>query len=94
MAFIVAALFGGFGLLAYVAAWLLMPAEGQEKPVVENWLEDLKTPGRTIGAILVGIIALLVIAAMIPGGTAVAVALLIIGILLARSSSNTRTTQS
>lgn len=89
LAFIIATVFGGFGLLAYLAAWLLMPAEGHDKPVVENWIEDLNTPGRTTGALLVGALGVLVIAALIPGGTAVAVAVLIIGILVIRSSKNT-----
>ena len=91
LAFIIATVFGGFGLLAYIVAWLLMPAEGQEQPVVENWIEDLNTPGRTTGAVLVGILALLVIAALIPDGAAVAVALVIVGVLLVRSRKNTQT---
>ena len=91
LAFIIATVFGGFGLLAYLAAWLLMPAEGQEQPVAENWIEDLNTPGRTTGAVLVGILALLVIAALIPDGAAVAVALVIVGVLVVRSRKNTQT---
>ena len=91
LAFIIATVFGGFGLLAYIVAWLLMPAEGQEQPVVENWIEDLNTPDRTTGAVLVGILALLVIAALIPDGAAVAVALVIVGVLLVRSRKNTQT---
>ena len=93
LGFIIATVFGGFGLLAYVAAWLFMPAEGSEKPVVENWIEDLGTPGWTAGAVVVGVLAFLVIASLTPGGTAVAVALLVIGVLLARSRT-TQTTQS
>ena len=53
LAFIVATAFGGFGILAYIAAWLFIPAEGQSQPVVENWMEDLNTPGRTTGALVV-----------------------------------------
>ncbi len=52
--FVVATVFGGFGILAYIAAWLFIPAEGQSQPIVENWIEDLNTPGRTTGALLVG----------------------------------------
>jgi phage shock protein PspC (stress-responsive transcriptional regulator) len=91
LAFIIATVFGGFGLLAYLAAWLLLPAEGQEHPVAENWIEDLNTPGRTTGAVLVGVLALLVIAALIPDGAAVAVALVIVGALIIRSRKNTQT---
>ena len=91
LAFIIATVFGGFGLLAYVVSWLIMPAKGEARPVVENWLEDLNTPGRTTGAVLIGVLAFVVIAALIPGGTALAVALLIIGVLVARSRQNTQT---
>ena len=91
LAFIIATVFGGFGLLAYLAAWLLLPAEGQEHPVAEHWIEDLNTPGRTTGAVLVGILALLVVAALIPDGAAVAVALVIVGALIIRSRKNTQT---
>ena len=91
LAFIIATVFGGFGLLAYVVAWLIMPAKGEARPVVENWLEDLNTPGRTTGALLIGALAFVVIAALIPGGTAMAVALLIIGVLVARSRKHTQT---
>jgi phage shock protein PspC (stress-responsive transcriptional regulator) len=91
LAFIIATVFGGFGLLAYVVAWLIMPAKGEARPVVENWLEDLNTPGRTTGALLIGVLAFVVIAALIPGGTAMAAALLIIGVLVARSRKNTQT---
>ena len=93
LAFIVATIFGGFGLLAYLAAWLFIPAESSDRSVAENWIDDMRTPGRTMGAVIVGILGLLVIAAVIPEGTALAVALLIIGLLLARSRSNTQPTQ-
>ena len=91
LAFIIATVFGGFGLLAYVVAWLIMPAKGEARPVVENWLEDLNTAGRATGALLIGVLAFVVIAALIPGGTAMAAALLIIGVLVARSRKNTQT---
>ena len=91
LAFIIATLFGGFGLLAYVVAWLIMPAEGEARPVVENWLEDLNTPGRTTGALLIGVLAFVVIVSPIPGGAAPALALLIIGVVVTRSRKNTQT---
>lgn len=90
--FIVATLFGGLGILAYTAAWLFIPAEGQSQPVVESWIEDLNTPGRTTAAVLVGVLAFLVIAALIPGGKAFAIALLIAGALVIRTRNNTQTT--
>ena len=59
LAFIVATIFGGFGLLAYLAAWLFVPAEGSDQSVAENWFDDMRTPGRTTGAVIVGILSLI-----------------------------------
>lgn len=91
LAFIIATVFGGFGLLAYVAAWLFIPAEDRGQSVAENWVDDVKTPGRTTGAVIAGILTFVIIAAAIPGGTALAVALLIVGLLFARSRGTTQT---
>lgn len=82
LAFVIASVFGGFGLLAYIVAWLLMPAEGKQEPVGKGWIEDLRTPGRTTGALLIGVLAVLAVAAAIPGGAALALALLTIGVLV------------
>jgi len=91
--FIFATIFGGFGILAYIAAWLFIPAEGQSQPVAGNWIKDLNTQGSTTGALLVGVLAFLVIVAFIPGGKALAVALLIVGVLVIGTRNNTQTTQ-
>ncbi|MDP3890981.1 PspC domain-containing protein [Nocardioides sp.] len=52
--FVVLALFGGAGLLLYLACWLLVPEEGQERAVL-----DLDARTRTIALIGAGAIALL-----------------------------------
>jgi len=40
LAFVVAALLGGFGVAAYVAGWLLLPAEGADGSIASRALND------------------------------------------------------
>lgn len=37
LAFVIAALFGGSGFLAYLAAWALIPEEGETVAPAERW---------------------------------------------------------
>jgi phage shock protein PspC (stress-responsive transcriptional regulator) len=45
VAIAVLALLGGTGVLAYVAAWLLIPEEGAETSLLEEWLHGLHPAG-------------------------------------------------
>lgn len=38
--FVVSIFFGGLGLITYLAAWALIPAEGESNSPVERWLGD------------------------------------------------------
>lgn len=78
LGFIVAAFFGGFGVLLYLAAWALMPEEGVEEAPAERWFASLNDPDRRTGAILIGIAGAIVIVSLAPI-TAVAVVALVIG---------------
>jgi signal transduction histidine kinase len=40
LVFVVAALLGGFGVAAYVAGWLLLPAEGADSSIAQRALND------------------------------------------------------
>lgn len=55
-------IFGGAGLVIYLIAWLLLPAEGHDVSMLEGFLRRLKlTPGRLAGlAVLVVLFILLV----------------------------------
>jgi phage shock protein PspC (stress-responsive transcriptional regulator) len=55
-------IFGGAGLVIYLIAWLLLPAEGHDDSMLESFLRRLKlTPGRIVGlAVLVVFFILLV----------------------------------
>lgn len=77
LAFIVSLLFGGFGLVLYAVAWAIIPAEDEPRSTAERWLGDLTTPGRRVGAALVGIAVLIVLAPF--HGPAVLAGLLLIG---------------
>ncbi len=37
LAFVAASLFGGFGLAVYIAAWILLPNEGETTSPAERW---------------------------------------------------------
>jgi phage shock protein PspC (stress-responsive transcriptional regulator) len=77
LAFIVGLLFGGLGLVLYAAGWALIPPEGAQRSAAERWLGDLTTPGRRIGAALIGVAVLIVLAPF--HGPALLVGLLLIG---------------
>jgi phage shock protein PspC (stress-responsive transcriptional regulator) len=88
LGFLVAALFGGFGILLYAAAWALLPdAEAATTPA-EQWLANLTTPGKRIGAFLIGLAALIVLAGAAPLSILGAVVLLAAAALLANGKEN------
>ncbi len=37
LGFVLTTFFGGFGLIAYLAAWALLPSEGAESAPAERW---------------------------------------------------------
>jgi phage shock protein PspC (stress-responsive transcriptional regulator) len=38
------ALFTSAGAALYIAAWLLIPADGEEQPIAAAWIADLRKP--------------------------------------------------
>src|SRR5206468_1437453 len=52
IAFVVAAFFGGAGLVAYVAAWLLIPEAGEDTSIGERTIHD-RHWGRIAGIALI-----------------------------------------
>lgn len=85
-------IFGGAGLVLYLVAWLLVPAEGQDKSVVERVLGRVGlTLGRVIAIGFIAVVLLLLINSWnmgldFPGdgGVLWAVAVIVIGYLLIR----------
>jgi len=86
LGFLIAALFGGFGIVLYLAAWALIPEAGAESSAAEKWLRNLTTPGKRAGAFLVGIAGLVVLVGAAPATIAAAIALLAGAALLANTS--------
>ena len=88
LGFLVAALFGGLGIILYAAAWALLPNEGEDEAPVMRWLNALRTPGKRTGAILIGLAGLIVLAGAAPVSV-VAAALLLFGVAaIARPNQN------
>ncbi len=75
--FIVATLLAGLGALVYAAAWALLPDEGEPQSPAARWFDGLSTPGRRLASLLIGLAALIVIAATAPVSALAAVALLV-----------------
>lgn len=54
--FILLSIFGGSGVLLYIAAWLLIPDANEEDTAVSRWLStvDLSDAGSVFGIVLIG----------------------------------------
>ena len=64
IAWALAVFLGGFGLLAYVIAWIVIPEEGSKSSLVEDWVSDGKQSKKQRervqqeGELLIGLILL------------------------------------
>jgi phage shock protein PspC (stress-responsive transcriptional regulator) len=90
LGFVIATLFGGLGLLAYLVVWFTLPAEGIQESPLEAWLTALGTPGRRAGALLIAFGLLILLTGLAPIGLLVAGTLLITGLLLVKDSQPVR----
>ncbi len=88
LAFLVLALFGGFGVLLYAAGWTLLPSSDRAESPAQTWMRRLQTPGSRTGAVLIGIAVLIVLAPFAPFAAIAAAVLLVAGIYLTRSNSS------
>ena len=82
LGFLLTALFGGFGVVLYAAAWALIPGEGQNQSAAERWLANLSTPGKRAGAFFIGLAALVILAGAAPATVLAAATLLAAAALL------------
>ncbi len=89
LGFLVTALLGGFGIVLYFAGWALTPNEGESDTAAERWLHNLTTPGKRLGAFLVGLAALIILATAAPATIVAAVVLLAAAALLANGREPT-----
>ena len=86
LGFLVTALLGGFGIVLYIASWALLPSDDEEEAPAERWLHNLTTPGKRLGAFLIGIAGLIVLAGAAPATILAAVVLLAAAALFANDN--------
>ena len=86
--FLISIFFGGIGLAAYIAGWLLIAEEGEDDSVLESWLANVRSPSSWIGLVLVGgaLLILLDSFSSFSGSTVFAAILVILGVLLYRGA--------
>lgn len=88
LAFIILTVFGGAGVLIYAIAWIVIPDERDEDPIITGWLRRLDTSdgGAIFGFVLIGAAALIVLSqvADVSGAIVVALILFVAGLLLYR----------
>jgi hypothetical protein len=88
LAFVILSFFGGLGVLLYVAGWILVPAEGSDESIGEQWLEEVRMKsGFGIFLIAIALIILLISLDVSRTGFGWAVALLVLGVLLYRGQT-------
>ena len=94
VAFVVLVFGGGLGVALYIAAWLLIPAEGDSEPIARNFLGRVQDGSGWMGVVLVGIGVLIAASAVdfIRGDLAFAVFLGVIGVMLYRGELGGGTT--
>lgn len=88
LGFLVTALLGGFGVVLYLAAWALMPSDDEDQAPAERWMHDLTTPGKRLGAFLIGIAGLIVLAGAAPATVLAAATLLAAAALLSNDTKS------
>ncbi|MBV9444734.1 MAG: PspC domain-containing protein [Streptosporangiaceae bacterium] len=43
LGFVVLTVFGGMGILLYLAAWVILPEEGEDTSIAETWVNKRKS---------------------------------------------------
>lgn len=89
--FVFASLFGGLGLVLYVAGWVLIPADGDDESLLERWIQS-GDGTNWLGVVLIGIAAVTLLGSVqfLDGEVVFAVALLTVGVLLYRGTFDDR----
>ena len=61
VALVISAIFGGVGIAAYIAGWVLIQEEGEDESLIEKWLANAKSPSSWIGLGLVAIAIIILV---------------------------------
>lgn len=86
IAFVVAALFGGTGVLMYLVGWIAMPEEGESDSIATHKTRNFENAGSWIGVGLIVLAAMIIVGntGLIDGDLVFAAVLIVIGFLLYR----------
>ena len=68
---VVLTVFGGSGILLYIAGWLLLPDEGQQHSEVDRIIGRDRSRGPSVGAVVAAVVLLLIVAGSLGLGAAV-----------------------
>lgn len=86
--FVLLALFGGLGFVLYALGWILIPDEGNDESILQEWIDgfDASNSAMVIGVVLIAIAAITFLTSfqIMSGKFVVAAILLVIGVLLYR----------
>jgi phage shock protein PspC (stress-responsive transcriptional regulator) len=86
--FVLLALFGGLGFVLYALGWILIPDEGSDESILQDWIDgfDASNSAMVIGVVLIAIAAITFLTSfhLMSGKFVVAAILLVIGVLLYR----------
>jgi phage shock protein PspC (stress-responsive transcriptional regulator) len=91
--FVITGIAGGFGVAAYLAAWALMPAEGDAEAAADRWkvrFDEADSPSKKLGLGLIaaGIVVAVGATGILSSPLALAALLVIAGIALTRPSTS------
>ena len=86
LAFVVSAIFGGFGFALYAIAWLAVRDETESEPIATRLIRRIDGSTGWIGVALIGVAVLIVIdqIGFVRGDIAAAIVLGVVGVLLYR----------
>jgi hypothetical protein len=65
--FVIATLFGGFGIAAYIVGWVLMPNEDEEEAAMDRWVRKIgeaETTSSKVGAGLMVVAGLILLSSL------------------------------
>ncbi len=84
--FVIAAIFGGTGLLMYLIGWVAMPEEGNSESIAVDKARDLEGAGSWVGLGLIALAAMIIVGntGLVDGELVFAAALVAFGVLLYR----------
>ena len=82
------AFFGGLGFVLYALGWVLIPDEGTDESILQEWIDgfDASNTAMVVGVVLIGIAVLTIVTSfnLMSGKFIVAAILFVIGVLLYR----------